>query len=45
MYEPPEELRKAIFNTEKNETVNGRIQFDVLGHGETLVVEKKRHYR
>ena len=41
MYEPPEELRKAIFDVEKNEMVDQRIHFDVLGHGETLVVEKE----
>ena len=41
MYEPPEELRKAISDVDKNEMVDQKIQFDVLGHGETLVVEKE----
>ena len=41
MYEPPEELRRAVDAMEKNDIVDGRIQFDVLGHGETLVVEKE----
>ena len=41
MDEPPEELRKAIDDMEKDEIVNGRIHFDVLGHGETIAVEKE----
>jgi hypothetical protein len=40
MYEPPELLRKSIDEMEKDDVAHGRIQFEVLGHGETTIVEK-----